>query len=382
MPWECCSLKQVRLDMVLEMEAKGSNVAAICRKYKVSRKTAYKWLHRYRDGGADALSDRSRRPEHSPWQTAPQVRESILSYARAHDDWGPAKVRANLREQGGDLPCERTVHRIMEHADLTKPRKPNSHECNRFERAEPNDLWQLDFKGAISLGEGRARDAKGVPLGILDDHSRFLVCARALPDQCLETFWPAVWDTFGEYGLPDAILTDNENGLFASHRHGMTTWTARLCRLGIRHLRGRPYHPQTQGKIERYHGTLKRELLRHRHFASLEELQEGMDEFRQCYNHERPHEALNQKPPITRYRPSDRPRPDSLPQPEYAPNATLRKVTQAGYISLQGCRVHVGEGLTGEFVEVREEQTAVGLYYCGTRFRIVKSDTLADRGWV
>jgi hypothetical protein len=138
------------------------------------------------------------------------------------------------------------------------------------------------------------------------------------------------------------------------HRGGVTRWTACLWRLRISHLRGRPYHPQTQGKVERFHGTLEREVPKGRYFASLEEFATALAQFRGCYNHVRPHEALGQRPPASRYVPGPRPRPDALLEAEYAQGATLRRVNQGGYVSLRGRRVHVAEGLEGQQVEVRD----------------------------
>ena len=382
MPWECVSVEQQRLDLVLEMRAGRVSVAALCRKYGVSRKSAYKWLARYNDEGIEGLQDRARRPQESPGTTAAEVCERVVALREQYPQWGAGKLRALLLRETAEVPCERTIHRIVKRKGLAHPAPAPTKPPQSFERQEANELWQMDFKGAVRLGSKSGRE-RGVPLTIIDDHSRFLVAVHALPNHQLETFWPVVWDVFGEYGLPQAILTDNENGLFASHRGGVTRWTARLWRLGIRHPRGRPYHPQTQGKVERSHGTLQREALAGRLFASLQEMQQVMDEFRTCYNHVRPHEALGQQPPITRYVPSSRPRPSALPKVEYPAGAELRTVTQAGYISLHGCRLHVGEGLIGEKVEVRDEGAHFSLRYGAFQFRALPWDALRrDSEWL
>ena len=382
MPWECVSVKQQRLDLVLEMIAGRCSVAALCRQYGVRRKTAYKWLGRYRTDGLDGLQDRSRRPQESPAATAAEVSGRVVALREQYPQWGAGKLRALLQRESAEVPCERTIHRIVKREGLAHAAAGPAPPPQSFERREANELWQLDFKGAVRLGSKSGRE-RGVPLTIIDDHSRFLVSVHALPNHQLETFWPVVWEVFGEYGLPQAILTDNENGLFASHRGGVTRWTARLWRLGIRHPRGRPYHPQTQGKVERSHGTLQREALAGRLFASLPEMQQVMDEFRTCYNHLRPHEALGQQPPITRYAASTRPRPSTLPPVQFPAGADLRAVTQAGYISLRGCRLHVGEGLSGEKVEVRDEGAHFSLHYGAFEFRALPWDALrSDHEWL
>jgi transposase InsO family protein len=239
----------------------------------------------------------------------------------------------------------------------------------------------MDFKSRVRLGLGPGWQW-GLPLSILDDHARFLVLAQALPDRQLETVWAAVWSAFGDYGLPQAVLTDNENGLFASHRGGVTTFTMRLWRLGIRHVRGRPYHPQTQGKVERFHGTMQGELLAGRRFADLADLQTALGAWRDEYNYERPHEALGQARPVSRYQASARPRPADLPPAEYPAGATLRRVTKAGYVSLRGSRVYVGEGLAGEPVELRDEGDHFALCYLGHRLRELRWDDLRPDAWL
>lgn len=381
MPWECVSVYQQRLDLVQEMLAGRSTVSALCGKYKVSRKTAYKWLARYNAQGCEGLRDQSRRPQASPAATALDVCERVVSLRKQYPQWGAGKLQALLRQEAGAVPCERTVHRIVQREGLTHPAAEPPKPVQSFERRAANELWQMDFKGALQLGAGSGRE-RAVPLTIIDDHSRFLVSVHALPDHQLETFWPVIWDVFGEYGLPQAILTDNENGLFASHRQGVTRWTARLWRLGIRHPRGRPYHPQTQGKVERSHGTLHLEALAGRLFSSLQEMQQAMDEFRTRYNHVRPHEALGQLPPITRYVPSARLRPKTLPPVQYQAGADLRTVTQAGYVSVRGCRLHVGEGLAGEHVEVRDEGDHFSLRYAAFQIRVLPWDRLRKGEWL
>ena len=381
MPWECVSVNQQHHDLVQEMLGGHATVTALCRKYKVSRKTAYKWLARYKAQGCEGLREQSRRPQVSPAGTAAPVCERVLALRTKYPQWGAGKLQALLRQEIADVPCERTIHRILQREGLAHPAAAAAKPVQSFEREEANELWQLDFKSALRLGSESGR-TRAVALTIIDDHSRFLVSVRALPNHQLETLWPAVWDVFGEYGLPEAILTDNENGLFASHRQGVTHWTARLWRLGIGHPRGRPYHPQTQGKVERSHGTLQLEALSGRLFLSLAEMQEALDEFRTRYNHVRPHEALGQLPPVTRYEPSARPRPKTVPPVQYREGADLRTVTQAGYVSVRGCRLHVGEGLVGEHVEVCDEGDHFSLRYASYVIRALPWDSLRKGEWL
>jgi len=240
---------------------------------------------------------------------------------------------------------------------LTTTRVATGDLPRRFERDRPNSLWQVDHKRAIH-GSWAVRT---VPLAVEDDASRYLIALRAQPDGSGATTWDSLWDAFGEFGLPEAILTDNAP-LFHG-RSGPSRMEVLLLRLGITPLHGRPYHPQTQGKVERLHGTLERELLRDGHFRSAEELQAGFDAFRARYNYERPHEALDLAVPASRYQPSNRRRPKELPEVEYPPGATLRRGNKDGWISWHGLRVEIGVGLRGEQVEVRETEDGIDIYY-------------------
>jgi transposase InsO family protein len=381
MPWECVPVMQQRRDLVAEIRAQRLPVAALARKYGISRQTAYKWLRRAELDAAAGPAEQSRRPHDSPAATAADVVAAVLALRQQHPCWGAAKLRVLVAQAGFAPPGERTVHRIRRRAGLVGPPAPEAPPPQRFERATPNELWQLDFKGRVRLGPGPSF-AWGLPLSILDDHARFLVAMQVLPDRQLTTVWAATWAVFGDYGLPQAMLTDNENGLFASHRGGVTTFTMRLWRLGIDHPRGRPYHPQTQGKVERFHGTLQREVLAGQRFADRVTMQTALDDFRDCYNHLRPHEALGQVPPATRYQPSPRPRPDRLPQAQHPAGATLRRVTQAGYVSLRGCRVYLGEGLAGEQVQLADQGDRFSLSYLAHRLRELRWDDLRRDQWL
>ena len=205
-----------------------------------------------------------------------------------------------------------------------------------FERSRPNALWQLDHKRAVHGRWSR----RSVPLVVEDDASRYLVGLRALPDKGLASTWEALWGMFGEFGLPESVLTDND-GVFHGRR-GPSQFEARLMRLGISVLHGRPYHPQTQGKVERLNGTLELEVLRDGVFRSAADLQAGYDAFRERYNFERPHEALDLAVPASRYEPSRRVRPARVPPMEYAPGAVLRRVQKDGWISWRGWAISVG----------------------------------------
>jgi len=245
---------------------------------------------------------------------------------RVRDDfgWGPRKIHAYLTQQGQHLPSIRTVAAILKRSGrVDRPAEP----CvplQRFERGRPNELWQCDFKGYLEIARQRI-----YPFTLLDDHSRYLFTICPCRDQTMQTAWDILWRIFGEVGLPEELLCDNAFGN-KPQLPGLSWFEARLIRLGVRVAHGRPYHPQTQGKLERLHGTLEREVFPRLPRDALPEFQAGLDHWRQCvYNPLRPHEALGDRPPLVRWRPSPRPRPATLPDVAYPPGAVLRKVAPA-----------------------------------------------------
>ncbi len=357
MPWNEVSVVDSRRLFVHACESSRSSFAAVCREYGISRQTGYTWVGRWRAEGEAGLLDRSRRPHRIASGTAVETEEALVALRRRYPAWGVRKLCRLLEQQGVSPPPERTSNRILQRHGLVSER-PSTEDCShRFERVQPNMLWQVDHKRAIH-GSWAART---VPLVVEDDASRYLIALQAQPDKGLTATWGTMWDAFGEFGLPDGILTDND-AIFHG-RIGPSRFEVMLLRLGIKPLHGRPYHPQTQGKVERLHGTLERELLRDGHFRSADELQAGFDAFRTRYNYDRPHEALGLEVPATRYRPSSRRRPAKVPQVEYPPSATLRTGTKDGWISWRGRRINVGLALRGEKVEVRETDDGIDVYY-------------------
>ena len=356
MPWKEVGKVELRRLFVSQVESGSASLAEACRAFGISRVTGYKWLERYREGGGEGLRDRSRRPHRVAAGTDVEQAAALVADRLAHPRWGARKLRVRL-SWAGEAPSERTVHRILKRAGLVRPGAGKPAASQRFERGRPNELWQMDHKGAIHGSWAR----RTVPLTVEDDCTRYLLGLRALPDKGLDSTWGALWGLFGEFGLPEAMLTDNDQVFHG--RKGPSQLEARLLRLGIQVYHGRIYHPQTQGKVERLHGTLEVDLLRDGSFHSGEEFQAGLDRFREAYNFERPHEALGMAVPGSRYRPSERGRPERLPEMEYASGAVLRRVQKDGWISWLGYCIEVGLGLWGERVEVREVEGGVEVYY-------------------
>jgi transposase InsO family protein len=208
----------------------------------------------------------------------------------------------------------------------------------------------MDFKGHFALF---GQSARCHPLTLLDDHSRFALCLAACADEQRQTVQQQLIRVFRRYGLPRRITSDNGPPWGTPVRAGLSALEAWLMRLGIQISHSRPYHPQTQGKLERFHQTLKRELLHDAHFTTLAQCQAGMDRWREQYNQQRPHQALGQQPPLSRYCSSTRSYPEKLPPVEYEPGEQVLKVRINGQIQIKGRAVFVSEGLAGERVAVR-----------------------------
>ena len=236
----------------------------------------------------------------------------------------------------------------------------------RFEMEQPNDLWQMDFKSDFSIGDGR----RCHPLTVLDDHSRFLVGLKACPDEVIPTVQTCLTDVFREFGLPARMLMDNGRAGGGSPEFPYTRLTVWLLRLGIPVSHGRPAHPQTQGKDERLHRTLKAELLTFAHFETLHDCQLHFDDWRTLYNHERPHQALALDTPTTRYQPSSRPFPETLPPLTFPPGAVIRKTTLLGDIHFRGRLWRIGLAFPGYPVGLRYDDfddTVLHVYFTSIR---------------
>ena len=356
MPWQECDRMSLRREFVWLAGQEGANVAELCRRFGISRKTGYKWMERFTEEGVMGLADRSRRPRRSPDRTEPAVEQKVVALRRDHPAWGGRKLRRRLQDLGhADVPAASTITGILHRHDLIDPahseqRRP----VQRFERPRPNDLWQMDFKGHFTLASGQLCH----PLTMLDDHSRFALAVRACGDQQYLTVREQLTGTFQRYGLPRAMLMDNGTpwglcGRVHVPTLGLTRLTAWLMRLDVRPIHCRPFHPQTQGKDERFHRTLKVELLRDECFDDHAHAQRAFEPWRWTYNHERPHEALDLATPATRYRPSVRVWPGALPPLEYLGSDQTRAVNRVGQFQFQGRTWKISEALGRQRIGLR-----------------------------
>jgi len=349
-----------------------ANISLLCRRFEVTRKTGYKWLHRFQAEGEAGLLDHSRRPHSSPNRTREAVERLVVELREKHPAWGPRKLKRRLENQGHvRIPAASTINEILWRHGMIDPVEASKHAAwRRFEHDEPNDLAQMDFKGHFPIGNGRCH-----PLTMLDDHSRFLLILQACSDERLETVKGCLTTSFRRYGLPWAILTDNgAPWAQVNPERALTRLEAWMIRLGIKLKKSRICHPQTIGKEERFHRSLKAEVLQGNTFRDLGECQDAFDRWHYVYNHERPHDALELGVPADFYRPSPRDFPEELPEIEYSSNDFVRKVQQKGLISFKGRNYRVGKSLVGQRVAVRPT-TEDGVYdviYCRQNISQIK----------
>lgn len=375
MPWKAFSMSESRAAFVALARSGAVPFAEACRSFGIARKTGYKWLARAAAEPGGPLDDRPRTPRRSPGRTPADLERAILDARRAFG-WGGRKIRAYLAGLGLDAPSARTVTAVLRRHGLIAPPAPAAAPPQRFERGAANELWQLDFKGPLSF----ARRPFHL-FDVLDDHSRFALACELVPDKAMATAWGVLWRLFGDVGLPEAVLCDN--AFSARGGPGLSWFDARLIRLGVRPAHGRPYHPQTQGKIERWHGTLEAEAFPRARRDDPAAFAADLRRWRvEVYNAVRPHEALGDRPPATRWRPSPRPRPAALPPVEYPPGAVLRKVMHKGEVSWRNCEVLVGAGIAGEWVRVEERAGELCLFYAWKEVRRVPLDQLRQRAVV
>jgi transposase InsO family protein len=359
MPWAERGVVSLRGEFVRLALAGDANIRRLCRRYSVSPKTGYKWIGRFEAHGPGGLEDQSRRPRNTPARTSPEVERAVLAVRDEHPAWGGRKICKRLQVLGHQsVPVPSTATEILRrHGRISPAASSAAQRWQRFEHVAPNDLWQMDFKGHFPTARGECH-----PLTVLDDHSRFALAIEACANEKTETVRGKLIATFRCAGLPWRMLMDNGApwGCDIDHIHTpLTVWLMRLS-IGVVHCR--PYHPETQGKDERFHRTLKAEVIAGHSFRDLTHCQLAFDQWRPVYNFDRPHESLGMGTPGSRWQPSSRSYPETLPPVEYAPGEELRRVQQTGLIYFRGREVSVPKAFKGEFVAVRPTATD-GLYH-------------------
>jgi len=373
MPWKTMDVQEQRVRFVVLAERREKSLTVLCREFGISRPTGYLWLLRYRQAGLAGIAERSRRPASSPERTAAEVEARVVELRQRYPDWGARKLQVLLRQRGLGL-ARSTVHRILLRHGLV-------HDCSkgmatqRFEREAPNELWQMDFKGPLCPAE------RVGPLSVLDDHSRYLVVLQKVTDNRGEVVREHLQGAFEECGVPEGMLMDHGIPWWSAQSpQGITKLSLWLMKQGIALHWGRIRHPQTQGKVERFHGELKRALQRR---PPRGELQSWLDEFRWEHNHLRPHEALGMQTPVTRWQKSERRYQANPPAWEYPTGSWVLKVDSDGKIKLKGKHWVISRALCGERVQLVRMEQRILAYYCRTLVRELNLDnqrsTVVDR---
>lgn len=346
MPWLETDVRDQRVQFVMTVRRGTVTVTDACRAFGISRKTGYKWLAREGAAGSVAvLADRSRRPHQSPTRTSVHVTRRI-GELRATFGWGGAKLAVLLAGEGIRL-TPRTIDRIIQREGWTRPDAAPAPAPQRFTHAAPNDLWQMDAKGAYPLPSGGWCHA----LSVLDDHSRFIIGLTALPRLQSDAVREALTRSFERYGVPGALLMDHGTPWWSSKGPaGLTTLGVFLLKQGIRLVFGAVRHPQTQGKVERFHRTLGERLRWAGVPTTLRGFEHAFTWFCDEYNHVRPHAALGLQPPALHFRPSRRAYQPTPPRWVYPVGLAIRRITPIGQVHFGGGLYFVSEALHGEEV--------------------------------
>jgi len=360
MAWRHVEVGAERVRFVREAVAGERSLASLCASFGISRPTGYLWLKRFREGGVDAMAERSRRPARSPARVGPETEQQIVALRQRYPEWGARKLAVLLARDGLCVP-RMTVHRVLERHGLLHPLDRHSKATGRFQRDEPNQLWQMDFKSPKGWGTHLG------PLSVLDDHSRYAVVLEQLASGRGEHVQQRLERAFTECGLPEGLLMDHGQPWFnAQSSGGWTQLSVWLMRVGIRLYFSAVRHPQTQGKVERFHGALEKARRRRGHPQTDPQL--WLDRFREEYNHLRPHEALDMETPASRWQPSQRPYTGPH-DPVYPADAEVRQLNSLGALRLNGHSWQVAGALAHQPVLLQRIEDRILIFYANTLIR-------------
>lgn len=366
MPWMETSPVEQRERFIRDHRLELYTMAELCARYGISRKTGYKWLERFEDGGRQGLRDRSRAPHRCPHRITGEVAAMLCAARRQHPSWGPAKLVAWLRPRHPtmDWPASSTLGDLLARRGLVKKRRRRRHYQHPgvvpATTTQPNDLWTADFKGHFRTRDG----VYCYPLTIADLHTRYLLACHGLLSTRGVGVRPVFDRLFREYGLPRAIRTDNGVPFATTGIHGLSQLNVWWLRLGIQHQRILPAQPQQNGAHERMHKTLKGEAIRPPR-STLVSQQRAFNAFRHLYNDERPHEALHDHTPSSCYRPSPREYTGTLPPVEYPGHFIVKRVTNAGTIRLKTRLLFIANALKQHPVGLEEVADGIwSIHFC------------------
>jgi putative transposase len=360
MAWAETNPVDERLRFLAQARRCDKSMVELCLEYGVSRKTGYKLLKRYAAEGPDGLRDRSRAPRSHPNQTPPEIEAAILRVRKQHPTWGSKKILAVLETSAPDdaWPARSTIDAVLKRAGLVSPRGRTRRRVERskpfVEPTRPNEFWTMDYKGHFRVGDGTRCD----PLTVNDAFSRCSLLCKGMVQPRLEGVRKQLEGCFLQFGLPEAILSDNGPPFASRGLGGLSRLGVWLLRLGVKPVFIQPGHPEQNGRHERFHATLKRETASPPK-GSIAAQQRAFNDFQVVYNEERPHEALGMDVPAAHYDFSTREMPAKLADPEYQPGIEVRRVRRDGSMKWRSRMVFVGEALGGELVGVEPVEDGV-----------------------
>ena len=377
MAWKAMNIDEQRVSFVVAGSRKEKSLSALCAEFGISRPTGDLWRKRFSAEGISGIAERSRRPHRSPHQTSFELEEQVVAVRRRYPDWGARKLKVLLGREGVEL-SRSAIDRILLRRGLVRAQDQHSPAVRRFERERPNQLWQMDFKGPKNWPHRIG------PLSVIDDHSRYLIALAATGKLDGDLVRRQLEQAFERCGVPEAMLMDHGtpwwNWQSFSGRTHLSLWMMRqgvqLCWSGIR-------HPQTQGKVERFHGSLQRAL----DLRGLQgpDPQPWLDAYREEHNHVRPHQALAMQTPASRWHPSPRRYQPSPPPWLYPEGAWTLKIDCQGTLDIQGNRWRIGKTLAGERVLIQPVEQRFLIYYCNTLVReidpSIQRSTIVER-WI
>ena len=378
MAWGMVDVEEQRMRFVVRASRREKSMRELCAESEISRPTGYTWLRRYEAGGLAGVVQQSRRPHHSPGRTAADIEQRVVELRQKRPDWGARKLHWLLEKEGLALPVI-TIQRILLRNGLVRPQDRYRTAVQRFSRSAPNQLWQMDFKGPVGW------QAPLGPLSILDDHSRYAITLHGTWSSKAELVKERLEEAFQRCGVPQKMLMDHGTPWWNMKAATGWTWlTVWMMKQGLQlHFSGYR-HPQTQGKVERFHGSLQAATQR-RGWPWGEDRQRWLDEFRYEYNHVRPHEALGMKTPATVWNKSARKYQPPTPAWEYERGAEVRKLADQGQLHLSGRRWEISRALAGEWVQLVRLEGRILVYYCRSLVRELdlthQRSTAVDRWW-
>jgi transposase InsO family protein len=369
MAWMEKSTVSLRQEFVWLAAQEGANKRELCRRFGISPKTGYKWLARAADEGPAPLADRSRRPHTSPARSDQAIEQAVLALRQEHPVWGGRKIARRLTDLGqAPLAPSTVTHILHRHGLITQAASQAAQPWQRFEHDAPNSLWQIDFKGHFPTLAGRCHG-----LTLLDDHSRFNLLLGALSRTDTACVQAQLTQVFRHYGLPLRINADNGPpwGSPSAGGRSLSELAVWLIRLGVRVSFSAPYHPQTNGKLERFHRSLNLEVIAGRSFKDHASVQRSFDAWRLAYNGERPHEALGMSVPAKRYRASPLAYPERPREIEYPDGDLVLTVGWNGFIHFHGHKLRLSSALHRLPIGIRphpEQDGVHDVYFCHQRF--------------